>query len=214
MEQIQTDINDALEKKFEKIEFVGSRHGIGYLDKNKEASLEELRESREFQDLKEKNKYLEEHVLVLEQGIGCNSSEHKENVKVQPWYKGTSAHKIYSEQSKGNLPTVPSVERARARKPTVPKKKYGYSREFELCSHCGGNWHKQKDFEKLRKFSEEHAVRRNSKSNDVNLYDFYDDDIKNKQRSSSNSNGTSLKSGSLELVLNLHSLFLARKRNQ
>ena len=54
MGQIQRDLDDVLDKKFAKIESVESGHGIGYKERSKEVSLEELRESRdiELQDLR------------------------------------------------------------------------------------------------------------------------------------------------------------------
>ena len=159
----------------EEVKFVKPRYGIGYKGPNQkeedDATIEELREARdkELQDAREKNKNLEERVKVLESGLS----------EEQPWYTGQPAHKIFLKQSQGNQSHVPCPERTKQRKSVVPNKKYVQMDQFKLCWFCGDNRHVQRDCAKKKKFSEEHTKRRNngknSKSNNVNLNDFYDD---------------------------------------
>ena len=147
------------------------RQGIGYKEASKEEkSIQELREAKdkELQDLRGKCKYLEEHVMALEQGVEMTDLERKERHGPEdPWFAGTVAHKIYKAQSKGNLPKVASKERNKARTPAVPMRKYVGLKQFHLCWFCGGNGHKKIDCEKYQRFTEDHTIRRNSKGKRV-----------------------------------------------
>ena len=71
--------NQAVKEKIDEDAFL--RQGIGYKEASKEEkSVQELREARdkELQDLRGKCKYLEEHVMALEQGVEMTDLERKE----------------------------------------------------------------------------------------------------------------------------------------
>jgi hypothetical protein len=161
--------NQAVKKQVDEDIFL--RQGIRYKEASKEAkSIQKLREAKdkELQDLRGKCKYLEEHVMALEQGVEMTDLERKEkHGPEEPWFAGTVAHNIYKAQSKGNLPKVVSKERNKARTPAVPMRKYVGLKQFHLCWFCGGNGHKKVDCEKYQRYTEDHMVRRNSKGKRV-----------------------------------------------
>src|SRR6185295_14351660 len=113
------------------------RQGIRYKESNKDdRSIQELRDAKdkELQDVLGKCKYLEEHVMALEQGVEMTDLERKERHGPEdPWFAGSVAHKIYKAQSKGSLPKVVSKERNKARTPVVPMRKYVGLKQFHLC---------------------------------------------------------------------------------
>jgi hypothetical protein len=166
--QVQKIHSMMIEKKLKKevVNFTEPCHGIGYestskgKEKEREPTLEELREMRdkELQNTKERNSHLEERVKVLEGNLSEETT----------WYANQTAHKIFLNQSKGGLSSVPDPNRAKQRKFPVPDRKYAMGDYYKLCWFCGNNGHVVKNCDKKKKFSKEHSKRRNNvKPNDV-----------------------------------------------